>query len=271
MGWVSHVGLVSDNNEDSFICDPALGLYAVADGMGGHAAGEVAAAVALYTLHQRVADGESLVTAVQLAHRAVHRAAAEGLGAEGMGATVVAVRLRGPRYEVAWVGDSRAYLWNGGLHQLSHDHSFVQRLVDSGNLDEAEARAHPYRNVITQSLGAADRDQVEVGYQRGVLLRGQWLLLCSDGLTDELDDPALEAVLSAAPDPAAAAGTLLEQALAAGGRDNITIGVIAAPADAPQTMEEARRLLQPPRWPRLLWLAAAAAAGLLLYFWWSAP
>lgn len=234
----SETGPVADHNEDRVLARPEQGLWVVADGMGGHEAGEVASEVVIEAIEEALADGRSLAQAVQHAHQAIKYAAESGRGAPGMGSTVVAMRLDGHDYELAWVGDSRAYLWDPGkdgdcLIQLSHDHSFVQRLVDTGNLTDAEARIHPHRNIITQSLGAVDIDAVDVGAVNGRLYRGQHILLCSDGLTDVLDDAELCDFLRQSRDIQQQVDALVEEVIRREGRDNISVQVISAAPDAP--------------------------------------
>lgn len=235
-GVATHTGRVRDLNEDSYVADPALGLWIVADGMGGHEAGEVASRIAADFIHEQVGRGLPLPEAAARAHEVVTLAAREGLGQPGMGSTLVALQLRGDRYQIVWVGDSRAYLWrNGALRQLTRDHSFVQKMVDEGQISSAEAVTHPYRNVITQALGVADLDQVEVGEVSGSLRRGDVLLLCSDGLTAEVPETEIGAMLHSDVDLQEQAGRMLEAALEHGGADNITVLLVAAPADAAES------------------------------------
>ncbi len=267
------IGLVSDHNEDSNYADPDQGLWIVADGMGGHAAGEVASAIVVESVSTAFTKGTPLETAIGNAHKDIKRSAQEGRGATGMGSTVVALHMHGSEFEISWVGDSRAYLWNGKLEQLSHDHSFVQRLVDLGALNEAEARDHPNKNVITQSLGAVDIDEVEVGRRDGVLLRKQKILLCSDGLSDELTDSEIAKILEQAETDQLAVDRLVDQALNNGGHDNITAQLVSAPEDAPLSVDDYTRTQQltkkselpgPSTW--LLALGAIVAISLVVIF-----
>ncbi len=141
-----------------------------------------------------------------------------------MGTTVVAARVQGHRFEVAWVGDSRAYLWRDGkLAQLSQDHSYVQELIAQGSLTVEQARAHPHRNVVTQALGVTDPAHLNVATMTGELRPGMQLLLCSDGLTEEVDDRSLAQTLAQADCSAQeCVDTLVAAALDGGGSDNIT-------------------------------------------------
>lgn len=225
-------GLRRGNNEDSYLCLPELGLWIVADGMGGHEAGEVASAIVVDSIRSQLLDGASLAEAIQGAHRAVQEAAKAGIGTLGMGSTVVALLSKDDHYEVAWVGDSRAYLWSphtAQLQRLSTDHSYVQMLLESGAIAEHEAATHPDKNVITQCIGSADTEEVVVDSVEGNWEEGQWILLCSDGLTDELDDEAIADILAAARSPRDAVNQLISQSLAHGGHDNITVQVVESP------------------------------------------
>lgn len=233
-GEATHKGRVRGLNEDSYVADPQLGLWIVADGMGGHESGEVASRIAVDFIHEQLAQGAELREAAARAHDVVTLAAREGLGQPGMGSTLVALQLRDARYEIVWVGDSRAYLWqNGSLRQLTRDHSFVQKMVDEGQISSAEAVNHPYRNVITQALGVADLDRVEVGEVSGTLCQGDMVLLCSDGLTGEVPEEQIGELLHGDGDLQDRAQALVEAALDHGGSDNVTVLLIPAPAGAP--------------------------------------
>jgi len=235
----SDVGRSRDHNEDSYVVDPQLGLWLVADGMGGHQGGEVASAIAGMVVHQSVARGCSLQQAIKQAHQAILDAGEQGDGAKGMGATLVALSSNGLDYEIAWVGDSRAYLWdpaNRGLYRLSHDHSYVQWLVDKGELSEQEAAHHPQAHVVLQALGTSARQELRVSRSSGQWQRGQRILLCSDGLSGELDDTRLEAILASEDNEHALVERLIQAALAGGGRDNISAIVVSAPDDAPEAL-----------------------------------
>jgi protein phosphatase len=150
-----------------------------------------------------------------------------------MGTTVVAIQLAGDSYTLAWVGDSRAYLWDETLSQISKDHSMVQMLIDSGQITRAEARTHPRKNIIYQNLGAAEVEGHQVSVERGVLYKGQKIILCSDGLSDEVDDAQISEIMSLAGNVEDAADNLVTAAIDNGGKDNVTVIVICAP-DAAQ-------------------------------------
>jgi protein phosphatase len=190
-GHGTHVGLHRTRNEDTYYADATLGLFLVADGMGGHQHGEVASALARDTLVELVTRGHSLVDAIRRADERLIAQACGGSDELPMGTTIAALRLDANGYEIAWVGDSRVYLWQKGLRQVSHDHSLVQELVNAGQLDPSLAARHPQRNVLTQALGITPPQQLHIGMARGRLEPGIAFLLCSDGLTGSLSNEAL--------------------------------------------------------------------------------
>ena len=165
---LTDVGRMRDHNEDSVGAYPGLGLWVVADGMGGHEAGEVASELAVSHIPRLVAEGSTLVEAVERCHRIIQKAPEIGTGVRGMGTTVVAAQLQANgAFQVCWVGDSRAYVFGRGrLRQLTIDHSYVQTLVNAGVITAQEAETHPERNVVTQSLGTETLAAVEVGRYR---------------------------------------------------------------------------------------------------------
>jgi serine/threonine protein phosphatase PrpC len=229
-GHSTHVGLRREHNEDTYYADADLGLWLVADGMGGHEHGEVASALARDTLVREVGKGVELVRAIQLADEEIIRHSTRRSEALPMGTTIAALRLSdGGEFEVAWVGDSRVYLWNDGLKQLSQDHSYVQELIDQGAITSEQARNHPHRNVVTQALGVTDPQSLRVESVRGALKPGMQLLLCSDGLTEEVKDSAIAAILGrqnlAAQE---CVDHLVLAALDGGGSDNVTVIVVRA-------------------------------------------
>ncbi|WDS36111.1 PP2C family serine/threonine-protein phosphatase [Pseudoxanthomonas sp.] len=223
-GHLSHVGLRRALNEDTYYGDSDLGLWLVADGMGGHACGEVASALARETIVREIRDGKPLGQAIRLADEEIIRTSRRRNDSLPMGTTVVAARVQGNRFEVAWVGDSRAYLWRDGqLAQLSQDHSYVQELIAQGALTSEQARSHPHRNVVTQALGVTDPNQLNVETLTGDLRPGMQLLLCSDGLTEEVDDRRIaEALRQEDCSAQELVDTLIAAALDSGGSDNVT-------------------------------------------------
>lgn len=226
-------GVVRDHNEDIFFADADMNLWFVADGMGGHQGGEVASEIARSTISESVKSGISLSDAIQKTHREIIAAGEKGAGFPGMGCTVVALQVDGQNYSVEWVGDSRAYLWDGDhLRRISRDHSFVQQLIDQGQISKKEAIAHPKKNLVTQALGVVDLESVVVDRITGEFHRDDQILLCSDGLTDEVPDDQIENILKESTSEQDAVENLLEAALNHGGSDNITIVYVSAPDDA---------------------------------------
>lgn len=249
---MSDVGKVRELNEDGFIIWELtgfqyprafrIGLYAVADGMGGHQAGEVASRLALNALLETVQKtvleelskdterlsevnwGDVLKSAFEKADMIV---AENATGTKsGMGTTMVATLIAGNRAFIANVGDSRAYILRGSLKQITKDHSLVQRLVDIGQLTPEEARHHPQRNIIYRAIGL--KQQVEVDLFEELLSAGDKLLLCSDGLCDMIEDGEIERVLLSEPDLNAACKEFIRLANENGGLDNITVVIVEA-------------------------------------------
>lgn len=232
----THPGLKRDNNEDCFLSIPEVGLWVVADGMGGHEAGEVASAIVSNTLEKlaRRSTPFSLNQSIQTAHKDILQAVERGIGAAGMGSTVVALLSQDTSYQIGWVGDSRAYLWNkditgGHLSRLTTDHSYVQMLFTAGAIAEQDIDNHPDKNVITQCLGMQELNHVNVDVIEGLWQKNQWILLCSDGLSDELNDDTIAKILSLNTNSLTAVDQLLQQALSHGGNDNITLQIIESP------------------------------------------
>lgn len=271
----SDKGLRRGNNEDSYLSSPECGLWLVADGMGGHEAGEVASAIVVDTIQKSTESGKALVESIQQAHESVLNAVREGVGAEGMGSTVVALMSDERDYQIAWVGDSRAYLWTpdetgGTLDQISTDHSYVQLLLASGAIAEHEAATHPDKNVITQCIGSQDVDYVQVDSVRGQWQARQWILLCSDGLTDELSDEAIARVLCSTRSVREAVDTLIQEALNKGGHDNITVQIVESPlkhrARFDLLWDRLPKITGERRWDSTIYLAALLCFILLCYW-----
>ena len=228
---LSDIGRVRTHNEDSVLAQPPL--FVVADGLGGHEAGEVASSIAVETLRDhapRRPDSKALARAVRAANREVIRAAREGFGRQGMGTTMTTAIVEGTHIAIAHVGDSRAYLLSSGsLSRLTDDHSMVADMIRRGELSEAEARFHPNRSVITRALGTDPNmvaDTYDVESQPG-----DRLLLCSDGLTAMLEDGAICEILVAYRDPAIAARMLVDAANDAGGHDNVSVVIVDIAGD----------------------------------------
>ncbi|GAB3346484.1 MULTISPECIES: PP2C family protein-serine/threonine phosphatase [Marilutibacter] len=227
-GHLTHAGLRRELNEDTYYGDGEMGLWLVADGMGGHEYGEIASALARETIVREVRDGTPLTQAIRIADEEIIRSSRRRHDALPMGTTVVAARVTGNRFEVAWVGDSRVYLWRDGhLAQLSQDHSYVQELIANGAITHEQARSHPHRNVVTQALGVTDPRNLNVETMTGELRPGMQLLLCSDGLTEEVEDTAIGRVLAQHDCSAQeCVDTLVAAALDGGGSDNITVVLV---------------------------------------------
>lgn len=223
----SHSGNKRKLNEDCYEADPKLELWLVADGVGGHASGEVASEITRATIKSVYSDTGDLVNAVESAHAAVLDAIERKVGGPNMGSTVVAAALNNRDYQIAWVGDSRAYLWNGQkLNLLTTDHSMVEALVAKGVITREEAHKHPKRNIITQSIGVSSESGIKVDTVSGSLASGERLLLCSDGLNDELKDHVIAEIMLQNTSVEDQIKCLIEGALDNGGRDNITVIVI---------------------------------------------
>jgi PPM family protein phosphatase len=223
-GHGTHVGLRRTRNEDTYYAGASLGLFLVADGMGGHQHGEVASALVRDAVVDLVGQGHSLIEAVHGAAERLLAHTRHSFDVLPMGTTIAVLRIIGDGYEVAWVGDSRVYLWKKELRQISHDHSLVQALVEAGQLDPAQAAQHPQRNVLTQALGVTAIEQLHIGMARGQLESGMGFLLCSDGLTEGVSDASIARTV-ARTDLAAqeCVDQLLLSALDSGGDDNITV------------------------------------------------
>ncbi|MGH8998588.1 MAG: Stp1/IreP family PP2C-type Ser/Thr phosphatase [Acidimicrobiia bacterium] len=230
-GALTDVGRGRPANEDQYLVDPDAGLFAVADGMGGHRAGEVASATAIATLRQAFDAGSPLDEAIRDANAAVFAQAEANVDMRGMGTTLTAaVLVDGRIARLGHVGDSRAYLMrDGGVTQVTDDHSLVEQLVREGSLAPEDAVNHPQRAVITRALGI-DPD-VEVDLYDIDLRPGDRIVLCSDGLSNMVADEGIAAVLAAQRHPQQAAAALVEAALEAGGDDNVTVVVIDALGD----------------------------------------
>lgn len=245
-GGLTDVGLKRDHNEDSVLVAQELGLYAVADGMGGHAAGEVASKTAITTVQDFVEkaktdkgftwpygmqkefsqDENILVSAVKLANREVCAMSEKDESYGGMGTTFAAIYLPEEKIHVCHVGDSRVYRFrNGELEPMTQDHSWVNEQLQRNIISEEEARQHRWRNVITRALGS--RDAVEIDLTSVDAEAGDIFLLCSDGLTGMITDDQIADVLKEkGDDPEGACKVLIELSNEAGGLDNISAIIV---------------------------------------------
>jgi protein phosphatase len=239
------VGVVRSGNEDSFLLDCAKGLFIVADGMGGHAAGEVASEMAVQIVAKELgslrglSDGEAAArmrSAIRKANAAIFDRTLAEHDKRGMGTTTTVMVLFSRRYLIGQVGDSRAYLLReGNLLQLTKDHSYVQEQVDAGLLTPEQARTHPYSNVITRCVGANEDVAPDVYF--GNLEQGDVVLLASDGLTGMLEDGQIATIMSAEENPEGAVNKMIADANRRGGLDNITAIVVRVDATDPNTGE----------------------------------
>lgn len=239
------VGCVRKHNEDNFLVDRELGLFLVADGLGGHAAGEVASQIVVERVRQFVGqtveqdrtwpleydvslpyDANRLKAALMLSDQAILDDIRTNPERESMGSTVVACLAHGARVTMVHVGDSRAYLLNSnGIRQITRDHSWVAEQVANGVLTPEEARKHPFRNVITQALG--NGGDLDVAVQEMTFQELDRLLLCSDGLSGMVTDEVIWRIVQDAPTLEDAVERLIEKAKENGGEDNITAVLVA--------------------------------------------
>ena len=228
---LSDTGKVRSSNQDRVLVDEDLGLWVVADGMGGHAGGAEASRLAAEAVKESISHGMPLEDSFEVAHSRVRSAQAEDASLSDMGTTLVALHEQNDGYHLAWVGDSRLYrldTGNGRFECMTRDQNIAGRLLDTGRITEAQARAHPQRHVLTDCIGQREGlPTIESCHIRW--RRGDRLLLCSDGLNSELSDTQMADALKAYESPRAAAEKLTEMALAAGGRDNISLIVLDAP------------------------------------------
>ena len=245
---VTDVGRKRPLNEDSYCSNDEEGLYVVADGMGGHAHGEVASRIAVQTIEEFIQltsgdadvtwpygideelslNGNRLKTSIRFANQKLLEHAKSRSDCEGMATTVVAVLVENDAAEIAHVGDSRVYLVrDGAIRCLTSDHSWVNEQVLSGVIDSDQARNHPLRNVVTRALGG--KPELEVDVQSLKLLSGDRLLLCSDGLTTMLDDDAILEIVLADAGALEQADVLVAAANENGGDDNITAILLKVP------------------------------------------
>jgi serine/threonine protein phosphatase PrpC len=242
---LTHQGHVRSSNEDAMTWDVAIGFVAIADGMGGHQAGEVASSIALESIlnfmrKSAMTDdftwpfgvdpklsltANRLITALRIGNRRVFKQSEEVPDYTGMGTTVVALVADGSQVTYASVGDSRMYSFHDGrLAQLTRDDSWLVMMSEEAGADVASLRGHPLRNVLTSVIGA--RPELQVGASE-MTLDNETLLLCTDGMHGAVSDEAMAAILSKATDPHTAVQSLVRAALDAGGKDNITVVLVS--------------------------------------------
>jgi protein phosphatase len=247
----SDVGMVRSGNEDSFYAhsNKEIGLFIVADGMGGHAAGEVASEMAVQIISRELGELAELVgegprgvmaTSIQNANRAIYERTIAESDKQGMGTTVSVLMMSDTgKWLIGQVGDSRVYLLrDGGLEQLTKDHSYVQEQVDAGLLTPEQARYHPYSNVITRCVGAGE--EVDADTFQGTFRSGDVFLVASDGLTGMVDDRRLQQLLLSRASAGRIVDALIAEANYRGGLDNITAIVVQVVSlGSPSGTEEA--------------------------------
>jgi protein phosphatase len=246
------VGIIRSGNEDNFLMVSDRGIFVVADGMGGHAAGEVASEMAVRFVARELGSlkglgddqvADRMRTAIRAANGAIFQRTLTEHDKRGMGTTVTALVLYATRFLVGQVGDSRAYLHRDGkLIQLTKDHSYVQEQVDAGYLTPEQARAHPYSNVITRCVGA--NSDVMPDVYLGTVQPQDLFLLASDGLTGMLDDPQLADVLAGDRMPQERVDALITEANRHGGLDNITAVIVRIDSVDP-VVSDATQVTQP--------------------------
>ncbi|MDP7421750.1 MAG: Stp1/IreP family PP2C-type Ser/Thr phosphatase [bacterium] len=231
---ISNSGMIRQVNEDSYLCASEIGLFAVADGMGGHACGDFASAIAVEVLRETVTEetdndpGELLVHAIQAVNKAISTEAEAKPEARGMGTTVVAGLVEENILYFAWVGDSRLYHFRDAtLQQLSSDHSLVAELCARGIITPEEAKNHHQKNIITRACGTAATVEVDLGDPLP-LQPGDTIIFCSDGLTTHLEDEDIcRYIIEHHDDLEKLCNVLVDETNARGGTDNITLVVVA--------------------------------------------
>lgn len=232
-GQITEVGLVRPNNEDSFLICPETSLFVVADGMGGHQAGEVASSKALAIFEQEltkhldanIAGKQAMLQALNHVNKQIYQMSLQDKLLRGMGTTITACLLQQHEALLAHVGDSRAYLLRDGTaSQITNDHSLVGELVKSGSITEEIAQVHPRRNVLTQAVGVTET--IKIDFYHVPILKGDQILLCTDGLSNHVKRKEITSIIENITDPQQAVRRLADAALEKGGTDNITLILI---------------------------------------------
>jgi PPM family protein phosphatase len=251
--------MIRSGNEDNFAAEANKdrGLFIVADGMGGHAAGEVASEMAVQIVLRELSEVKELegngveqrvAKALKTANRAIHERTLVEVDKQGMGTTASVLIMSGRRYLIGQVGDSRVYLLrDGALSQVTKDHSYVQEQVDAGFLTPEQARYHPYSNVITRCVGASP--DVEPDVYRGEMRVGDLFLVASDGLTGMVDDRRLQTLLLSRATPDRKVHALISEANGRGGLDNITAIVVEVAEVGEQSDDTPTGEMEPPTPP----------------------
>ncbi|MGH2757489.1 MAG: Stp1/IreP family PP2C-type Ser/Thr phosphatase [Actinomycetota bacterium] len=252
VGARTDVGQVREGNEDSYLANAPV--FAVADGMGGHIAGDIASAIAVEVIQNEAGDfsaddPDTLATVLKDANAEIYQRSSGDESLRGMGTTCTLMLVDGTTAQIAHVGDSRAYLLRDGeLRQVTEDHTLVGRMVSEGRLKPEDAQHHPQRSIITRALGVDS--EVEVDVVSLDLHDGDRLLLCSDGLSSMVEPSDIRDALASDPDPQRVADSLVERANAAGGDDNITVVVVFAGAAQVGAAPPVTDAAAPPTGPR---------------------
>jgi len=232
------LGCKRKNNEDYYFLDEKRKLFIVADGMGGHKAGEKSSQMAVETaekflsqekikeiIHDENQIKEAITEAIEMANKAVFDEARINRKFRGMGCTIIVALARGNLFHIGYVGDTRAYMVNKeDIKLLTEDHTIVQDLINRGNITYEESRTHPLKHMLSRSIG--NKPAVEVGYKRAVLKSGNYLLLCSDGLNSMIEDEIIKDIVRTGEEIEKINVALIDKAKEAGGKDNITVIIV---------------------------------------------
>lgn len=224
----THIGKRKKSNEDAYYTSARSGVFILCDGMGGHADGYLASQLSVQAIVDFLAKTPDVKASIEYAHEQIFAQIKKGVGSPGMGTTAIAVTFQDAgSFEFAWVGDSRVYVINhAGIRMLSEDHTFVQAMLNEGFITLEEAAHHPYKSVLMQAVGG-DRKTINVSCGAGRLQTDEYMLLCSDGLVNELDDDVIHSIITEhGANLAAAVSTLVDRANEEGGRDNISVVLI---------------------------------------------
>lgn len=224
----SHVGMLRKENEDSYAFDKELGLYIVADGMGGHENGKTASTIACKLVVEQVKLGKSVENAIKLAHLRIRQLSLEIGAFRGMGTTIVVLQFFDEQSAgVWWVGDSRLYLSTfNEIRLITKDHSRVQELIDNHIIDERSAKTHPQQHMITRCVGMSQGPSINVDYAHIDLHKNSRFLICSDGLSNELSQNEIQHMLCKETDIETKVNALITKSNEKGGRDNVTALIV---------------------------------------------
>lgn len=226
-GHASHIGRVRSQNEDNYAAFSRQGLWVLSDGMGGRKGGKIASEIVVKTVCQAVFDGATLSEAINAAHHQILSSVHMGIGSKGMGATCTVLQINKAEFTVAWIGDSRAYFWNGqSLQQITEDHTLAQLMVNKGVLSQEQAEKHPYRHILSQVAGEQVKD-MRVDTVTGQLDEKSQILLCSDGLTNAIKEIDIAHIMAENASEQIKVDRLVELALKNGGQDNITVIIVS--------------------------------------------